>query len=257
MTQPLPASYPCIGNVGYGSAFDPTNNACANGGHSAPPSGSAFPLNITAIPTKAIWPYAQQWSFGIQRQLRSNTVTTLSYIGSKGTHLTLERNLNQLPGLPLSQSPFSPGEPLTLLDCTVPPSGFQGTCPGDGTMPFLLQNGTIVTPQSPAYVHLQAACTAPNIPNVNSLPRPFAGLGQVLSLENAAKSNYHALQATMRRTSGPLTLGVSYSYSHSIDTSSDRSDPVMVDSYNLQGNRASSSFDERHLLNLSYIYNLA
>ena len=25
MTQPLPVNYPCIGNVGYGSAFDPSN----------------------------------------------------------------------------------------------------------------------------------------------------------------------------------------------------------------------------------------
>ena len=30
MTQQLPVSYPCIGNVGYGAAFDPTNSACAS-----------------------------------------------------------------------------------------------------------------------------------------------------------------------------------------------------------------------------------
>ncbi len=30
MTQQLPVSYPCIGNAGYGSAFDPTNAACAS-----------------------------------------------------------------------------------------------------------------------------------------------------------------------------------------------------------------------------------
>src|ERR1700690_1267237 len=60
----------------------------------------------------------------------------------------------------------------------------------------------------------------------------------------------------MRRTSGPLTLGVSYSYSHSIDDASDRSDPVLVNSYDLRANRASSNFDERHLLNISYVYRL-
>ena len=257
MTQPLPLSYPCIGNVGYGSTFDPNNTACANGGNSAPPAGSVFPLNITAIPTKAVWPYAQQWSFGVQREISANLLTTVSYVGSKGTHLTLERNLNQLPALPLSENPFGPSEPLTLADCTVAPSGFQGHFPGDGTEPFLLQNGTIVTPQNPAYVHLQAACASPSIPNVNSLPRPYPGLGQVLSLENVANSSYHALQATLRRTTGPLTLGVSYSYSHSLDNSSDRSDPVLVDSYNLRGNRASSNFDQRHLASVSYIYSLS
>ncbi len=65
------------------------------------------------------------------------------------------------------------------------------------------------------------------------------------------------MQFTLRRTSGNATVGVSYSYSHSIDNSSDRSDPVLVDSYNLRGNRASSNFDERHLLNASYVYGLS
>lgn len=255
VTQPLPFSYPCIGNVGYGPAFDPSNSACgANGSVSAPPAGSLYPLNVTAIPTKAIWPYAQQWSFGIQREMPRDFVAAISYVGSKGTHLTLERNLNQLLALPLSENPFGPNEPLTLADCTVAPNGGTGH-PGDAAgTPFLLQNGTIVTSQNPAYIHLQAACASPNTPNVNSLPRPYPGLGQVLSLENVANSTYHALQTTLRRTRGPLTVGVSYSYSHSLDNSSDRSDPVLPDSYNLQGNRASSNFDERHLLNFDFIY---
>jgi len=257
MTQPFPLSYPCIGNVGYGPAFDPTNSACAaNPSHPAPPAGTAFPLNVSAIPTRAIWPYAQQWSFGIQREMPRDFVATLAYVGSKGTHLTIERQLNQLPPLPLSENPFGPNEPLTLTDCTVSPIA-GGGIPGDGSTPFLLQNGTIVSPQNPAYLYMQAACASPNIPNVNSLPgHPYPGLGKVLSLENTANSSYHALQATLRRTRGPLTAGISYSYSHSIDNSSDRSDPVLVNSYDLRENRASSNFDQRHLFSLSYVYAL-
>lgn len=258
MTQPLPPSYMCIGNVGYGPAFDPTNSACVNPISSSPvpPAGSVYPLNITAIPSKAVWPYSQQWSFGVQRELPGNFVAAMSYVGSRGTHLTLERNINQMLDLPLSQNPFGPNEPLTITDCTVSPitgSGF----PGDGVTPFQLQSGVIVTSQSPAYIHLQAACANPHIPNTNSLPRPYQGLGQGLSLENVANSNYNALQTTLRRTAGPLTVGVSYSYSHSLDNSSDRSDPVMVDSYNLRGNYASSNFDERHLVSVSYLYELS
>jgi hypothetical protein len=71
-----------------------------------------------------------------------------------------------------------------------------------------------------------------------------------------ADSSYHALQATVRHSSGPLTLGVSYSYSHSIDDASDRSDPILVNSYDLRENKASSSFDERHLATISYVYRL-
>jgi hypothetical protein len=257
MTQPLPLNYTCIGNVGYGAAFDPSNSGCDSPvGGSAPLSGSVFPLDVTSIPTKAVWPYAQQWSFGVQRELRSNIVLNLAYVGSKGTHLTVERQLNQLAPLPINENPFGPNEPLTITECTVAAPGASGV-PGDGTTAFLLQNGTQVTPQNPAYVHLQAACTNPNIPNVNSLPgRPYPGLGRVLSLQNVADSNYHALQTTIRRTSGPLTVGLSYSYSHSIDDASDRSDPVLVNSYDLRENKASSNFDERHLLNVSYVYQL-
>ena len=258
VTQPLPISYTCIGNVGYGSSFDPSNGACASPqGGNAPPAGSLFPLDVTSIPTKAVWPYAQQWSFGVQRQLSSTVVVNLAYVGSRGTHLTVERQLNQLHPLPLSENPFGPNEPLTITDCTVNSQGLTSPSPGDGITAFQLQNGTQVTPQNPAYMYLQAACTNSNIPNVNSLPgRPYPGLGRVLSLQNVANSSYHALQGTMRRTSGPLTLGISYSYSHSIDDASDRSDPILVNSYDLRENRASSSFDERNLLNISYVYRL-
>jgi len=255
VTQPLPLSYMCIGNVGYGPAFDPTNTGCSSQPSlfTPPPAGSLFPLNVTSIPTKAVWPYAQQWSFGIQRELPGGAVGTISYVGSKGTHLSVEPNLNQLPPLPLNQNPFGPTEPLTLADCTSAP--LPGQFPGDGTVPFFLQNGTVVSPQNPAYVHLQAACTNIHTPNVNALSgRPYPGLGQVLALENVANSSYHALQVTLRRALGPLTAGVSYSYSHSNDNSSDRSDPVLVNSFDLRGNRASSNFDQRHLLNISYVY---
>ena len=256
MTQPLPLNYPCIGNVGYGTTFDASNTSCAlNPAHPAPPAGSVYPLDVTGIPTRAIWPYAQQWSFGVQRELPRDTLVNLAYVGSKGTHLTIERQLNQLAPLPASENPFGPNEPLTLADCTVSPVAGGGH-PGDGSIPFLLQNGTIVTPQNPAYVHLQAACTSPFIPNVNSLPRPYPGLGRVLSLQNVADSSYHAFQATLRRARGPLIVGLSYTYSHSIDDASDRSDPVLVDSYDLRGNRANSNFDERHLVNFNYIYQI-
>lgn len=254
MTQPLPLNYACIGNVGYGASFDPQNTACTlNPSQPVPASGSLYPLDVTGIPTRAIWPYAQQWSFGVQREVRADVVANIAYVGSKGTHLTVERQLNQLQPLPASENPFGPNEPLTLSDCDVSPVAGAGH-PGDGTTPFLLQSGTIVTAQNPAYVHLQAACTSPFIPNVNSLPRPYQGLGRVLSLQNGADSGYNAFQATLRRARGRLTAGLSYTYSHSLDDASDRSDPVLANSYDLRENRASSNFDERHLLTFNYLY---
>ena len=55
---------------------------------------------------------------------------------------------------------------------------------------------------------------------------------------------------------GSLNLSVAYTYSHSIDDSSDRFDGSFVDSANPSANRASSNFDQRHILNVSYVWDL-
>lgn len=49
-------------------------------------------------------------------------------------------------------------------------------------------------------------------------------------------------------------MSLAYTYGHSIDDSSDHYDSAFVDSYNVAKNRASSDFDMRHNMALSYIY---
>jgi hypothetical protein len=61
----------------------------------------------------------------------------------------------------------------------------------------------------------------------------------------------------VRRSVAPLVLGISYTYGHSIDDSSDRSDANFVNSYDLKGSKAGSDFDQRHSLSISYIYELS
>jgi hypothetical protein len=246
MTQRFPQNYGCIGGSATGCDVGP----------------GAYPLNVTAIPTMAVWPYAQQWSLSVQRELPKSMVAAVAYVGSKGTHLTVERELNQLQPLPAALNPFGTNEPI-IPQATV--SGFPGDCGGFTGQPgipgqFHLLNGTVISPPDPAYINLQAACAGEPglgpqniIPDVNTL-RPYPSLGEIFALQNVTNSAYNALQATVRRTRGPLTVGGSYTFSHSLDDSSDRSDATLVNSYNLASNRASSNFDQRHLLNVSYIY---
>ena len=57
VTQQLPRNYTCIGEIGYGPAFDPSNGACSSAGPIAappPPPNSVFPLDVTSIPTRAV-----------------------------------------------------------------------------------------------------------------------------------------------------------------------------------------------------------
>ncbi len=245
MTQYYAPGWGCIGDLLSGCAFNPSF-PCYMGNCTR----SAFPLNVTAIPTQSKWPYAQQWSFSVQRQLPWDMLASVAYVGSKGTHLTTELQVNQLLPLNSVDNPFLPGQPLTNFICL-----------GEGA-PFFTINGNNYGPGSAPYQNLLAACSGmnPTAPAANSIRVPnyaiAPGLGQVYSLQNIANSNYNAMQVTVRRTRGPLTLGVSYTYSHSIDDSSDRFSQVFVNAYNLAQNRASSDFDQRHLLNISYIYEL-
>ena len=197
-----------------------------------------FPLDVVSIPNQAVWPYVQQWHLDVQRQIASKSILTVAYVGSKGTHLTLQRDLNQIPSLPFSSNPYKPGEPIGGTD------GQHDDC---GTM--TTPSGVSVT--GDAAIHLTIACG-----NDPSSFRPFIGFGRISRLEEAASSSYHALQASLRRDIGRLQFSVAYTYSHAIDDLSARGDGNFVDSYNFRSNRASGAFDQRHILNLSYIYDL-
>ena len=194
--------------------------------------GLGFPLGVTSIPSQAIWPYMQQWNFNIQRELAHDTVMTVAYVGSKGTHLTLQSNLNQLYPISQSQNPYQPGQPMTTADCS------SGTVNG-------------VAPTGPAATQFSIACG--NDPNPF---RPHPGFGNIAGLQDMANSIYNALQVSLHRHVGRLSFDLAYTWSHSLDDSSDRYDGGFVDAYNFALTRASSNFDQRHLLNMQYVYDL-
>ena len=60
----------------------------------------------------------------------------------------------------------------------------------------------------------------------------------------------------MHRHLGNVNFDLAYTWSHSLDNASDYASGNFVDSYNLVLNRASSDFDQRHLLNLGWVYDL-
>ncbi len=209
--------------------------------------GLLFPLSVTSIPDKVIWPYVQQWHFDVQRELPGNIIATVSYVGSKGTHLSQQTNLNQLVPVAASANPYvAAGLPITpeIDDASGNPI-YDGDCSTHTVGP----GGAAITGQ--ALTNLGIACG--DDPNPS---RPHLGFGNLTRLEDQANSIYHALQTSVHRTVGDLTLSLAYTYSHSIDSSSDRFDGAFVNSYNLATNRASSNFDVRHNLAISYVYGL-
>jgi len=244
--------YFCIGG-GLQNGQPNAANGCSPNYSVLTPSGgylpAASPINLASIPTKAVYSYVQQWSLSVERDLTHDFVTSVAYAGSRGTHLTAEFNVNQLRPLPAALNPYGPHQPIdTTQYCK------QG---GASAPPYA---GTPVSPSQPEYINATVACYG-TVANSSSGTQPnifrsYQGFNQIFAVRNIADSDYHALQATLRRTKGALDVGVAYTYSHSLDDASDRSNANFVNAYNLSDNKGSSDFDQRHILSVSYIYSL-
>jgi hypothetical protein len=235
------SQYNVAGGVGS-CAPGQSGYTCLGGSGGAIPF---FPLSVVSIPTKVQWPYVQQWNLDVQRELPAHIVLSVAYVGSKGTHLTLQNNLNQLQPVPAADNPYAPGQPITgVITNAQNVVTYAGDCATGTTF-----TGVPITGQ--ALTNLGVACGNDANPS-----RPIQGYGNITSLQDSANSIYNALQATAKRTVGDLQLSVSYTYSHSIDDSSDRYDGAFVNAYDVASNRAASSFDQRQALGISYVYAL-
>jgi hypothetical protein len=253
-TELNPPSYQCIS--GFGGLRTPCSSYFANDPlHPVITGAIAYPINVTSIPTQAVYPYVQQWSLSVEQQISKGLAVTAAYVGSEGTHLTSVRDLNQVHPVDPALNPYPLGRPIiSTLDCAGS-SGGTFELGGVGNV----NGGTTITAGQPAWVNMSIACYG--IPGFGtpfnpSVFRPYPTLGSILSVANTANSNYNAFQLSVRRTVAPIVFGLSYTYSHSIDNSSDRSDADFVNSYDLAANRASSNFDQRHSLSISYIFDL-
>jgi hypothetical protein len=256
---------------GYGIFFEHTNQGEANAGTleqynpltqtatvanisgyaNVNPSAlgtTTTPLTFISIPDKAIWPYVQQWHFDIEHDLGKNTVATVSYVGSAGIHLSREFELNELPPVSPALNPYGPGQIITPDDCasvSINPATAQATATAN------VDTGNPVTITGSWANNLAVACG-----NVADPYRPYNGIGSITRKEDTANSNYNALEVAVRHSVGGLQLSLAYTYSHSIDNSSDAGDVGAFNSYNLNLFRASSNFDQRHVFNIGYVYDL-
>jgi hypothetical protein len=224
--------------------------------------GGTTPLSFVSIPSKATWPYMQQWHLDVQHELGKNTVANLAYVGSAGVHLTRSYEYNQMHSVPASQNPYAPGQLIAASDCSWGPGNSQPNVALDayGVPTNAVTSYGAPIPYNPstpggvpsgAAVNLFVACGN----NANPF-LPYAGIGSITRKDLTGSSNYNALQASLRHSIGGLQLNAAYTYSHSIDDSSDYNDSGFVDSYSLNAYRASSNFDERHIINIGYVYDL-
>ncbi len=105
------------------------------------------------------------------------------------------------------------------------------------------------------------ACAGGSLTNL--CPRVDPTRGIIRLRGNEANSIYNALQTSLeKRLSRNFSAGVNYTYSSFIDTASETFNPsnaevaVAQDSFNLEADRARSSFDRPHRLSGNFVYEL-
>jgi hypothetical protein len=205
------------------------------------------PLQFVSLPNKATWPYMQQWHFDIQHDIAKSTVATFSYVGSAGVHLTRSYEYNQMFPVPASQNPYAPGQPISSADCA---SISVSTTTGQATATAVPGTTTFSNSMTGGWANnLAVACG-----NNANFYRPYLGVGDIQRKDQTGSSNYNALELSLRHNIGGLELNAAYTYSHSIDDSSDYNDTGFVNSYDLNAYRASSNFDIRHNVTIAYVY---
>ncbi len=161
LLEPVGSGLGLMTNVGLGVAF-PYNGEVSN------------PLN-------------HRWSLGLQRELPGLFMVELTYVGAKGAHLPVTRQLNGIPLQYLSTSAVRDDATNNRLTQQVP-NPFVGLLPGTGL------NGANVAR--------------------SQLLRPYSQFTGISVTETNGRSDFNALQGRVeRRMANGFTVQVAYSWS--------------------------------------------
>ena len=188
----------------------------------------------------------QSWHLDVERQIANNLMATVSYVGSKGTHL---------PALNIIPNQVDPKYLSLGADLNKPVS-----CLTDGTCPIAIAAG--VKLPYPTFTG-----------NSNQALRPFPQYGNFNQEDNSftpdrtGNSTYHAMQAQLnKRFAQGLSFLVSYTVSKNI-TDADSAGPgvsgfigtnsfIGQNSYNRHAEKAVSQLDTPQALVASFFYEL-
>ena len=249
---------------GYGIYFESGNGneAEAEGGEGNPPASlglSAYNLDgygtipqvvagstsvpyptagYTNWPYSQNWPYEQQFSLGVQRQLTTNDLITISYVGNLGRDLARGVQIDQVPDgvntLPVAQSTGLWGKSFSDKSGL----GLNPSCDASGNC------------------NVQAMMIDQSV-TANYFV-PYRDYNSIVTKENTGVSSYNALQFNYRHAfSHGLTFQTAYTWSHAIDNStSTYQQNFQVDNANLSRWKATSDNNRTQVLNLNYIYDL-
>ena len=167
-------------------------------------------------------PYAEHYEMSFERQLGSNSMMNVSYVGTQSHRSLVLVNANpSVPALCLSVNQPSQVAPGTA------------TCgPQAETGSFTTVTGQTVVPRQPLGVDF----------------------GSTGLYENIGNASYNSLEASFRHRSGRLEMLAGYTYSKTIDQASGLGD--QINPFDHSQTREFAAFDLRNNFVVSYTYEL-
>jgi hypothetical protein len=146
--------------------------------------------NISFFNQRPLSPYMQRWQLGVQRELAGGLIVEAAYVGNRGTHIEVTRNINALPNQYLSTSATRDQAQIDYLSRNVA-NPFVGLMPANAGTAF----------------------RSANIGR-SQLLRPYPHFGDINTTTNEGYSWYHSLQTNVqKRFSRGYTFGASYTFS--------------------------------------------
>jgi hypothetical protein len=139
--------------------------------------------SLTVYPVHRVQPYAQRWALGVQRLFAGQFLVDVNYVGNRGLHLPVNRELNPINPQYLSRSPERDEETIGKLGRSFP-------------NPFFGINS--VYPKSITRADLL---------------RPYPQFGSITETQGIGYSWYHSLQLRVeKRFAHGYTLNLAYTW---------------------------------------------
>jgi hypothetical protein len=177
--------------------------------------------SLTVYPLQRQQPYAQRWAVGVQRLLPGQFLIDVGYVGNKGSHLPVARELNPINPQYLSHSTERDQKTIDFLSQKFP-NPFFGI--------------------SSVYPQLIARA---------DLLRPYPEFGSITETESTGYSLYDALQVRAeKRFSRGYSLNVAYTWSRAMDALR------FLNAADTKPTYGVSEFDRPHRLVVSGLYEL-
>ena len=180
--------------------------------------------SISVFNPRPFTPYNQRWQFSVQRELPGRVVFDVGYVGNRGTHIEIPRNVDPVPNQWLSLSPVRDQARIDLLTALIP-NPFYPLLPGTSL----------------------AGTTIPR----SQLLRPYPHFASISDFTYIGFSWYHSLQLKVeKRFSSGLTFQSTYTWSKFMQATS------FLNEGDTYPERVISDQDFPHRFSVSWIYEL-